>query len=242
MEIVNVNDDGVSVMHNIITNVISPVNTYGISIYSDNGPVLGINNLVIDDNIIYKWDRPIILIPDETRQNNMTTLKNEIELNTYPDPTRNLSTYQFQIFDSSSFDLFIKAAKEQFKNNWDEYYDINSIMNYLREGFDFTASSLIQTTTQPTSIPQLESIPKSESKLICGPGTELVNGICQVITIGEFDEISGGGCLIATAAYGTELAPQVQLLREIRDNTLSSTTSGTSFMIGFNTVYYSLHQ
>ena len=47
------------------------------------------------------------------------------------------------------------------------------------------------------------------------------------------------GCLIATAAYGTELAPQVQLLREIRDNTLFSTSSGTAFMSGFNTLYYS---
>ena len=48
-----------------------------------------------------------------------------------------------------------------------------------------------------------------------------------------------GGCLIATAAYGTELAPQVQLLREIRDNTIMSTVSGASFMTGFNTLYYS---
>ena len=50
---------------------------------------------------------------------------------------------------------------------------------------------------------------------------------------------NGGGCLIATAAYGTELAPQVQFLREIRDNTLMSTTSGTAFMAGFNQLYYS---
>lgn len=48
-----------------------------------------------------------------------------------------------------------------------------------------------------------------------------------------------GGCLIATAAYGSELAPQVQFLREIRDNMLMSTTSGSSFMNGFNQVYYS---
>ena len=48
-----------------------------------------------------------------------------------------------------------------------------------------------------------------------------------------------GGCLIATATYGTELAPQVQMLREIRDNTLFSTESGTSFMESFNTAYYS---
>ena len=48
-----------------------------------------------------------------------------------------------------------------------------------------------------------------------------------------------GGCLIATAAYGSELAPQVQFLREIRDSTLLSTASGASFMTGFNQVYYS---
>ncbi|MFY9299859.1 MAG: CFI-box-CTERM domain-containing protein [Candidatus Nitrosotenuis sp.] len=47
------------------------------------------------------------------------------------------------------------------------------------------------------------------------------------------------GCLIATASYGTELAPQVQLLREIRDKTLLQTSSGSSFMIGFNAIYYS---
>ena len=53
------------------------------------------------------------------------------------------------------------------------------------------------------------------------------------------ENAEGGGCLIATAAYGSELAPQVQLLREVRDNTLLSTESGSSFMSGFNTLYYS---
>ena len=48
-----------------------------------------------------------------------------------------------------------------------------------------------------------------------------------------------GGCLIATASYGSELAPQVQLLREIRDNTVLQTQSGTSFMTTFNHFYYS---
>ena len=48
-----------------------------------------------------------------------------------------------------------------------------------------------------------------------------------------------GGCLIATASYGSELAPQVQLLREIRDNTILQTQSGASFMTGFNQFYYS---
>ena len=47
------------------------------------------------------------------------------------------------------------------------------------------------------------------------------------------------GCLIATAAFGSEMAPQVQQLRETRDNVVMKTSSGATFMIGFNTVYYS---
>jgi len=69
---------------------------------------------------------------------------------------------------------------------------------------------------------------------VCGPGTELKNGICVVE-----DKKKGGGCLIATAAFGSEMAPQVQFLREIRDNTVLQTESGTSFMTGFNQFYYS---
>lgn len=49
----------------------------------------------------------------------------------------------------------------------------------------------------------------------------------------------GGGCLIATATFGSELAPQVQQLRELRDNTILETKSGTNFMTSFNEFYYS---
>ena len=49
----------------------------------------------------------------------------------------------------------------------------------------------------------------------------------------------GGGCLIATATYGSELAPQVQQLRELRDNQLMNTESGKQFMGTFNDIYYS---
>ncbi|MGY5144311.1 MAG: Ig domain-containing protein [Candidatus Nitrosopumilus sp. bin_32a] len=68
----------------------------------------------------------------------------------------------------------------------------------------------------------------------CGEGTDLVNGMCVIV-----DNSEGGGCLIATATYGSEMAPQVQFLREIRDNQLVSTESGMSFMSGFNQLYYS---
>ena len=49
----------------------------------------------------------------------------------------------------------------------------------------------------------------------------------------------GGGCLIATATYGSEMATEVQQLRELRDNQLLQTESGTQFMGMFNDVYYS---
>ena len=48
-----------------------------------------------------------------------------------------------------------------------------------------------------------------------------------------------GGCLIATAAFGSELSPQVQQLRELRDNTILNTKSGMVFMTTFNQFYYS---
>ena len=53
------------------------------------------------------------------------------------------------------------------------------------------------------------------------------------------ENTESGGCLIATATFGTELAPQVQTLREIRDNVVLKTESGQVFMTLFNTIYYS---
>ena len=96
----------------------------------------------------------------------------------------------------------------------------------------------------------------SGGKGICGPQTIVVNGTC----VPDYEAVCGPGavvrdekcvgyglatakrtedCLIATASYGSEMAPQVQMLREVRDNILLSTYSGTLFMDGFNSVYYS---
>ena len=85
--------------------------------------------------------------------------------------------------------------------------------------------------------PMIDEEPSMEdasSQPACGQGTVLKNGVCVVE-----EKKSGGGCLIATAAFGSEMAPQVQFLREIRDNTVLQTESGVSFMTGFNQFYYS---
>ena len=92
-----------------------------------------------------------------------------------------------------------------------------------------------QSFSETKSIESIGSDVELTSQPTCGQGTESVNGVCQAIKTEE----KGGGCLIATATYGSELAPQVQLLREIRDNSLLQTESGTAFMGMFNDIYYS---
>ena len=79
----------------------------------------------------------------------------------------------------------------------------------------------------------VEPEPEPEPEPLCGEGTVMKDGKCVA------EKSGGGGCLIATAAFGSEMAPQVQFLREIRDNTVMSTQSGTAFMTGFNHFYYS---
>ena len=81
--------------------------------------------------------------------------------------------------------------------------------------------------------PILIAEPEPEPEPLCGEGTVMKDGKCVA------EKSGGGGCLIATAAFGSEMAPQVQFLREIRDNTVMSTQSGTAFMTGFNQFYYS---
>ena len=86
---------------------------------------------------------------------------------------------------------------------------------------------------EPEPILIAEPEPEPEPEQLCGEGTVMKDGKCVA------EKSGGGGCLIATAAFGSEMAPQVQFLREIRDNTVMSTQSGTAFMTGFNQFYYS---
>mgnify|MGYP001811741408 CR=1 FL=1 len=78
---------------------------------------------------------------------------------------------------------------------------------------------------------ELEKITEEESE------PKIIEKEDSLLTKEKYD--SGRGCLIATATFDSEMASQVQLLREIRDNQLMKTMSGISFMTGFNQFYYS---
>jgi len=125
-------------------------------------------------------------------------------------------------------------------------------LNENRDGFEFTSSFL-----------QDNIINKNESmdEIIIGTGFGCVtdiergpDGFLYVVSLSEsaifrilptasaanvIDSKNGGGCLIATATFGSELSPQVQQLRELRDNSILQTKSGTLFMNTFNDFYYS---
>jgi len=106
----------------------------------------------------------------------------------------------------------------------------------LREGF-FGAK--IQKITKDG---YLKIVAIQNQKIMAQGSTEAQFGeiIIQENCVSSFGTgTGGGGCLIATAAFGSELAPQVQFLRELRDNTVLQTESGTNFMTGFNQFYYS---
>ena len=68
---------------------------------------------------------------------------------------------------------------------------------------------------------------------------EFGNNISNVVVQQVEENSEGGGCLIATATYGSVMAPQVQQLRELRDNQLLQTESGKQFIGTFNDIYYS---
>ena len=119
---------------------------------------------------------------------------------------------------------------------------ITSTFNFISGDTPAKVTSTPEPVAEPTPEPVAEPTPEPmvEQVVNCGPGTESVNGVCQVVqTTSQESSEEGGGCLIATAAYGSEMSPQVQLLREIRDNQLMNTESGTEFMSTFNNVYYS---
>jgi len=125
---------------------------------------------------------------------------------------------------------------------------IGSIANtdeLQKNGWYFISSKPSSTPGIPDEINKLDlrylfgrtnSVDSQELMLSIGP---IVEDVTPIDVPQNDMSQNGGGCLIATAAFGSEMAPQVQFLREIRDNTVLQTESGISFMTGFNQFYYS---
>ena len=118
--------------------------------------------------------------------------------------------------------------------------EIHRVSGNAEVGGDFEKFTFGADQTGPTTI-KFENIrntgQETEFALVVVPGSKVSTSTNEPSENESTEE--GGGCLIATAAYGSEMSPQVQMLREIRDNQLMNTEAGKSFMSGFNEMYYS---
>ena len=108
----------------------------------------------------------------------------------------------------------------------------------VQEAGDKTHSEMETHTEEPAIVEEVVEEPAIVEEVVEEPAIveEVVE---EPATAPQESSEEGGGCLIATAAYGSELAPQVQQLRELRDNQLMNTESGSAFMSTFNEAYYS---
>ena len=135
----------------------------------------------------------------------------EVEAPVFVDPNQDPQYYVDRYNNEPSY-------KEWFDENYPEYSSIY----------------------QAVGLEDPNMIKEGEEKIgECGTGTILVNDVCIPDESATGNNNGGGGCLIATAAYGSEMSPQVQYLREVRDGKVMNTESGASFMTGFNSLYYS---
>ena len=108
----------------------------------------------------------------------------------------------------------------------------------VQEAGDKTHSEMETHTEEPAIVEEVVEEPAIVEEVVEEP--EIVEEVVEEPAAAPQESSEeGGGCLIATAAYGSELAPQVQMLREIRDNQLMNTESGSAFMTTFNEAYYS---
>ncbi|AFS83722.1 peptidylprolyl isomerase [Candidatus Nitrosopumilus sediminis] len=134
-------------------------------------------------------------------------------------------------------------SEEKVSINGNQAYVINAVGTFFsnNESFDVKFREImIYDTEKVYTFAYSNGVNEFDSQL---PRFEETIDSFEILSQNSLDDDStnkeGGGCLIATATYGSELAPQVQQLRELRDNKLLQTESGTLFINSFNEFYYS---
>jgi len=210
------------------------------------------------------WDcneQTTSIILDSSRTAEITLLANSESFTPATDPVQNLDGRTIYTVDAYASMMLLKVNAGEGNSVTKTINTLDSCIGQI-EYARYVPGISTQTLAQPVPEPQqlarssfvqvqasvaepasvLEQIPvtepaiEEESEPDCEQGMILQDGECVERT--PAPDAENGGCLIATAAYGSELASRVQMLRELRDSTLLSTASGASFVSQFNSVYY----
>jgi len=179
---------------------------------------------------------PTLTTREEPSINDSMIVIGDDNLELYTEMTKDTCFYNYEIFlqDSKNIQMLFTYPPVNEPHIISKQIDSDCFDKVFSN--DYVSSSMTALITKSEPQKSKENIKEG----VCELGMHLEDGVCVVIP--KTEKVSndhGGDCLIATASYGTELSPQIQMLREVRDNILFSTNSGVVFMSGFNTVYYS---
>ncbi len=83
------------------------------------------------------------------------------------------------------------------------------------------------------------STPNTTTTITTTTSTSASSSAASSSTTAPSPNQSGPRCVIATAAYGSDMAAPVQFLRGFRDNHVQKTLIGSAFLTAFNNWYYS---
>jgi len=162
-----------------------------------------------------------------------TTASEQIVSVQVKDPTgKSLLIRSINADNAGNYSLEFKIPKTAVQGNYEIVASVSIEMIPVIETINVMVQDKV---TEVTEVSEISTSSNSVDESVCGTGTVMKNGKCVVDNSSE----EGGGCLIATATYGSEMSQQVQQLRELRDNQLLQTESGTAFMGTFNDIYYS---
>jgi hypothetical protein len=198
----------------------------------------------ISEGLVVDLDNPRILNMNLKRYSDGVVINivfvHTVRLSDLTDSSGDSET--FVTIKQNSIAYLLKTGDVYFVN----FSALSDEFNSAHNEFKYSLKSFIAGSSYPKTSYDSLSSNLSESERITWDGapgmSQLSPKLDQSTTSDSAPEeksSEGGGCLIATATYGSELAPQVQQLRELRDNQLLNTESGTAFMSTFNDIYYS---
>ena len=121
------------------------------------------------------------------------------------------------------------AGAEAYGNFEEGTYRMREDIEYLKSLLDgnpnISSDTIRQNVSSPENSRQNTYVRSIDRVIYAEPQTRVPHGR-RGVSLSTIGDEMRGGCFIATAVYGNENAPEIQVLREFRDNVLMNTGLG----------------